>query len=41
MRNAISAAMFQASAHSSEPNRKRTQPAISTGLRPKVSESLP
>jgi hypothetical protein len=40
-RNAISAPMFQASAHSREPSRKRTAPATSTGLRPKVSESLP
>lgn len=41
MRNAISAPMFQATAHSSEPARKTAAPTISTGLRPKVSESLP
>ncbi len=40
-RKAISAAMFQASAHSSDPSRNSAAPTTSTGLRPKVSESLP
>lgn len=40
-RKAISAAMFQAPAQASEPARKSTIPVIRTGLRPKVSESLP
>ncbi|GHC78441.1 hypothetical protein GCM10010309_52290 [Streptomyces violaceochromogenes] len=40
-RKAMSAPMFQASAHSSDPRRKSTDPAMRTGLRPKVSESLP
>ncbi len=33
--------MFQATAHSSDPSRNSAAPATSTGLRPKVSESLP
>ena len=37
----MSAPMFQATAHSSDPSRKTTDPAMRTGLRPKVSESLP
>jgi hypothetical protein len=41
MRKAISAPMFQASAHSSDPSRNSAAPATSTGLRPKVSDSLP
>ncbi len=41
MRKAMSAPMFQARAQSREPTRKRTIPAMRTGLRPKVSESFP
>ncbi len=41
IRNAISAPMFQATAHSSEPSRNTAAPTTSTGLRPKVSDSLP
>jgi hypothetical protein len=37
----MSAAMFQAVAHSSEPRRKTAAPATRTGLRPKVSDSFP
>lgn len=40
-RKAIREAMSQAAAQSREPTRKRTVPAMRTGLRPKVSLSFP
>ncbi len=40
-RKAIRLAMFQAPAHSSDPTRNAAMPTSSTGLRPKVSASLP
>ncbi len=40
-RNSTSDIIDQAKPQSAEPTRKMIMPAISTGLRPKISESLP